>query len=173
VKIDQFGIVSLSETEVFEALYTNKISDLHRIFVDNADTIDKFNRAKLNNADSFENLETAKIPDVTLDQFDLKNQKAWFMPQEYKDMDIAAWLLSQCSTEEEKSRIALELQLFTQHNMIPLLQYLKYLIDTLRENHVMWGVGRGSSVASYCLYLIGVHKINSIKFDLDIKEFLK
>jgi len=34
-------------------------------------------------------------------------------------------------------------------------------------------VGRGSSVASYCLYLLGVHKINSLKFDLDIKEFLK
>ena len=48
-----------------------------------------------------------------------------------------------------------------------------YLVDTFSENDVVWGVGRGSSVASYCLYLIGLHKIDSIKYELDIKEFLK
>ena len=57
--------------------------------------------------------------------------------------------------------------------MITLLKYLKYLVDTMRENKIVWGVGRGSSVASYVLYLIGVHKIDSIKYELDIKEFLK
>jgi DNA polymerase III alpha subunit len=57
--------------------------------------------------------------------------------------------------------------------MFDLLFYLKYLVDTLRENKVVWGVGRGSSVASYVLYLIGIHKIDSIKYDLDITEFLK
>jgi DNA polymerase III alpha subunit len=53
------------------------------------------------------------------------------------------------------------------------LFYLKYLVDTLRENKILWGVGRGSSVASYVLYLIGVHKIDSLKYNLDIAEFLK
>jgi DNA polymerase III alpha subunit len=43
----------------------------------------------------------------------------------------------------------------------------------MRENDIVWGVGRGSSVASYTLYLIGVHKIDSIKYELDINEFLK
>jgi DNA polymerase III alpha subunit len=57
--------------------------------------------------------------------------------------------------------------------MFDLLFYLKYLVDTLRENKVLWGVGRGSSVASYVLYLIGVHKIDSLKYNLDIAEFLK
>jgi DNA polymerase III alpha subunit len=38
---------------------------------------------------------------------------------------------------------------------------------------VLWGVGRGSSVASYCLYILGVHKVDSIKYELDIHEFLK
>jgi DNA polymerase III alpha subunit len=50
---------------------------------------------------------------------------------------------------------------------------MKYLVDTLRKNNVVWGVGRGSSVASYILYLIGVHKVDSIKYNLDINEFLK
>jgi hypothetical protein len=48
-----------------------------------------------------------------------------------------------------------------------------YALFTMRENKIVWGVGRGSSVASYVLFLIGVHKINSIKYNLDINEFLK
>ena len=43
----------------------------------------------------------------------------------------------------------------------------------LRENNRVWGVGRGSSVSSFCLFLIGVHKINPMLYDLDYKEFLR
>jgi len=75
--------------------------------------------------------------------------------------------------EEEYQRVVTELELFYQYNMIDLLKYVKYLVDTMRKNNIVWGVGRGSSVASYCLYLLGIHKINSLKFNLDIKEFLK
>jgi DNA polymerase III alpha subunit len=82
-------------------------------------------------------------------------------------------LYEQCTTEKERARVDEELLLFIQHGMFDLLFYLKYLVDTMRENKIVWGVGRGSSVASYVLYLIGVHRIDSIKYDLDIKEFLK
>jgi DNA polymerase III alpha subunit len=50
---------------------------------------------------------------------------------------------------------------------------MKYVVDTLRENNIVWGVGRGSSVASYVLHLIGVHKIDSIKYNIPIEEFFK
>jgi DNA polymerase III alpha subunit len=50
---------------------------------------------------------------------------------------------------------------------------MKYVVDTLRANNVVWGVGRGSSVASYVLFIIGVHKIDSVKYDLDWREFLR
>jgi DNA polymerase III alpha subunit len=50
---------------------------------------------------------------------------------------------------------------------------MKYIVDTLRANNVVWGVGRGSSVASYVLHLIGVHKIDSVKYDIPIEEFFK
>jgi DNA polymerase III alpha subunit len=46
-------------------------------------------------------------------------------------------------------------------------------VETMRVNNIVWGVGRGSSVASYVLYLIGVHKIDSMYYDLDIEEFLR
>jgi len=54
-----------------------------------------------------------------------------------------------------------------------LLRYMIYLVDFMRENNIVWGVGRGSSVASYVLYLIGVHRINSIQYGLDWHEFLR
>jgi DNA polymerase III alpha subunit len=57
--------------------------------------------------------------------------------------------------------------------MIPMLKTMKYVVDTLRANDVVWGVGRGSSVASYVLHIIGVHKIDSIKYNIPIEEFFK
>ena len=95
------------------------------------------------------------------------------MPVEYKDLDIAQWVLDQCTTEPELQRVGAELLLFQERELFPLLQYLKYFVDTMRSNNILWGLGRGSSVASYVLYLIGVHKINSIYYDLPIEEFLK
>jgi DNA polymerase III alpha subunit len=67
----------------------------------------------------------------------------------------------------------MELELFEKHDMMDLLRFLIFLVDTLRANNILWGVGRGSSVASYCLYLLGIHKINSLKYQLDINEFLR
>ena len=66
-----------------------------------------------------------------------------------------------------------ELEEFRARNMLPLLKVLKYLVDTFQNNNIVWGVGRGSSVASYALFLIGIHKIDSIKYNLDWREFLR
>ena len=80
---------------------------------------------------------------------------------------------SMCETEEQLNRVNQELELYIQHGMMDLLFYLKYLVDTMREHKIVWGVGRGSSVASYVLYLVGVHRVNSMYYDLNITEFLK
>ena len=119
--------------------------------------------------------EIAQYLDAGLsqEQFDRRSQQCWHMPDEYKNLDIAAWLLNQCQNDAERQRTGQELLLYMDRDMFPLLQYLKYLVDTLRVNNVVWGVGRGSSVSSFVLYLIGVHKINSIHYDLDISEFLR
>jgi DNA polymerase III alpha subunit len=172
VKSNSYSQVEISEQEAFTALYTNKIKSLDGIYIDNIDVIDQYNRAKHTNADRIALLEQLIDPAVSLSEFDATNQADWFMPDEYKNMDIEEFLVEQCP-EQNYERIIKELELFRQHNMMDLLKYLKYLVDTLRENKVMWGVGRGSSVASYCLYLIGVHKVDSVKYDLDIHEFLK
>lgn len=97
----------------------------------------------------------------------------WFMPKEYKELDIETWILSQCSSDVEIARVNHELEEFRKRNLILLLCQMKYIIDTLRKNNIVWGVGRGSSVSSYVLYLLGVHKVDSIKYNLPLNEFFK
>lgn len=169
---DKYGRVSITEQEAFEGLYTGKIISLDDVIVEG--NIDRYNSARSVNADRIPELcKQENLDGVDIKMFDESNQCDWFMPEEYQSFPIVEWLLEQCKTDLEKDRVEQELRLFIQHGMFDLLFYLKYLVDTMREHNVLWGVGRGSSVASYVLYLIGVHKINSIKYDLDIHEFLK
>ena len=70
-------------------------------------------------------------------------------------------------------RVNDELTLYKKLDLLPVLRTIIFVINTLRENSVVWGVGRGSSVSSYVLYLIGAHDVDSIKYDLDVNEFLR
>jgi DNA polymerase III alpha subunit len=173
MKTTDYGEVIVSADDVFEALYNGQNVDFTNCRFDDPNIIDQFNNAVTQNADSIANL-TEFVPSVlSIEDFDKSNQEHWFMPEEYRLYDIVDWLYCECRTLEQKHRVTEELKLYAQHNMIMVLKYLKYLVDTMRKNNIVWGVGRGSSVASYCLYLIGVHKVDSIKYELDINEFLK
>ena len=101
------------------------------------------------------------------------NPDNWFMPQSYKEMDIKKYVLDLCKTQEELDRVNTELNEYEKRNLLVLLKQMKYIVDTLRKNNIVWGVGRGSSVASYVLHLLGVHKIDSIKYDIPLNEFFK
>ena len=106
-------------------------------------------------------------------EFHYQNQQCWHMPREYQDLDIAAYILGLCKTDSEIQRVGQELLLFQERDLFNLLKYLHYLVNVLKENNIIWGVGRGSSVASYVLYLLGVHRIDSMYYDLDPTEFLR
>lgn len=110
---------------------------------------------------------------ISVNEFDEMNQNTWFMPQEYTEMDIAKWVLDHCKDQAELQRAGEELLLYQERDMFMLLRYLKYLVDTMKEHNIVWGVGRGSSVASFVLFKIGVHRINSLYWDIPISEFLK
>jgi DNA polymerase III alpha subunit len=114
------------------------------------------------------------LPDSTsIPNWDYEKQQNWHMPQKYKEMDIAEYVLNLCNTDAELQRCGEELLLYQQHDLFNLLKYLKYLVDVMKENHVIWGVGRGSSTASYILYKMGVHRIDSMFYNLSITEFLR
>lgn len=172
MKTDQYGRITISEKEATEALY--KDIPLERIFLDNNTLIDKFNSAIDQNKDRFSQLpKTEELDNISIELFDKSNQCNWFMPKDSVHDNLIEMLYSMCTTEEQRKRVDQELELFIQHDMFDLLFYLKYLVDTMRKNNIVWGVGRGSSVASYVLFLLGIHKIDSIKYELDIHEFLK
>jgi DNA polymerase III alpha subunit len=173
MRITKNGEIVVSEKDIIFGLYTGKITNLSDLNIDDSNIIEQFNRSCKANADPFEQLELFKDTHLSLEEFDRKNQEQWYMPNEYREMDIGAYLLEQCKTVEEITRVTEELELFYQHNMIDVLKYLKYLVDTMRKEKVVWGVGRGSSCSSYCLFLLGIHKINSLRYQLDINEFLK
>ena len=104
--------------------------------------------------------------------------KEFNIPQHYKEIDVEEYVRGLVPTGGDsdvsvEARVEMELAEFKARNLFPVLQLLIYIIDTLKMNNVVWGVGRGSSVASYVLYLLEVHKVNSIKYNLDIREFLK
>jgi DNA polymerase III alpha subunit len=100
------------------------------------------------------------------------NAVEWFMPQAYKEIDIEQYLVDQCP-ESNYDRLTTELQEYRRRNLLDLLRQMKYIVDTLRKNNIVWGIGRGSSVASYVLFLLGVHKVDSVKYNLPLEEFFK
>jgi DNA polymerase III alpha subunit len=173
MRIDKYGQVILNVDEIIAGLYSGKITNLSKVFIDNTDSIQQFNSAVKENYDNFPTIEIYKESDDSIEFFDEANQCDWFMPEDTVKENLVEMLYSMCTTEVQRRRVDEELELFIQHGMFDLLFYLKYLVDTMRENKVVWGVGRGSSVASYVLYLIGIHKVDSIKYNLDIREFLK
>lgn len=113
------------------------------------------------------------VEQIPTEEFDHRNQSRWFMPEEYQQLDIAEYVLNLCQTDAELQRVGQELLLYQERNLFDLLRYLKYLVDVMKQHNLVWGVGRGSSVASYVLYLLQVHRIDSIYYDLDPEEFLR
>jgi DNA polymerase III alpha subunit len=167
---DQLGVAYASTEELCELLYQDPDLDLSRVSV--TDPI-KYNTAVKDFYVDLPVLNQYLNQNITIEQFDRENQCRWSMPVEYQTLDIAQWLLDKCVTQEELQRVGQELLLYQERDLFLLLKQLKYIVDTWRANNIVWGVGRGSSVASYVLYLIGIHKINSIYYDLDIGEFLR
>ena len=171
MKTDELGIPRFSNRDLIDMIYSGHVDKCHVVLCDPSDDIEKFNAAM---REQYLSELTKYIPlDVDQKTFDGVCQSEWFMPEEYKRLDVVRFLNNRQMTVEERQRVQEELQAFTERGMIPLLRYMCYLVDYMRENDIVWGVGRGSSVASYVLYLIGVHRIDSIKYNLDWREFLR
>lgn len=173
MKLNKYSEAILEEADIVKALYSGKLTNL-KCNIEDEVLVKQFNDAVAKNGYPRIKLKVYKEdPNMDRDLFDEANQCDWLMPEDKVHHNLVEMLYSMCTTEEQTERVTKELELFIQHGMMDLLFYLKYLVDTMRENNIVWGVGRGSSVASYVLYLIGVHKIDSIKYELDINEFLK
>jgi len=169
IKINETGDCIFTEQDAIELLYTDPSFDISKLYFDNTE--------QYNNSVSKTALNYSKLKELperpAVDIFDKNNIENRYMPEQYYQIDVLDWLLAKCQTQEEKDRVNLEYKLFEQKKFIKVLQFLIYFVDTLRKNNIVWGVGRGSSVASFCLFLIGIHKINPLQYNLNITEFLR
>jgi len=173
MKQNRFGELIFSENDLCNLLMQGRdVGSMKNVVVD--ETVDLENLIGL--IERPESLLTWGFPhnsDIAVPEFHLTQQLNWHMPNEYKTLDIAAHILGLCNSEAELQRCGAELLLFQEYNLFDLLRYLKYLVDVMISNRVIWGVGRGSSVASFVLYKLGVHRIDSLYYKLDINEFLR
>jgi DNA polymerase III alpha subunit len=168
-KINDYGDCIFTEQDAIDLLYTDPTFDISKLFFEDTE---KYSNSLKELGIDLPIINTA--PDrETLTEFDHKNINNWHMPEKYYQIDVLEWLLDRCQNDDEKTRVQTEYKLFEQKQFIKVLQFLIYFVDTLRANNIVWGVGRGSSVASFCLFLIGIHKINPLLYNLDITEFLR
>ena len=171
MKYDNKGVASIDCSELCDLLYQKPNLDISRFHVVDPE---QYNSSIAKLFAPYTILSKYIYNDTTtIEEFDATNQQSWHFPEDYQNLDIAAWVLDQCNSDAELQRCGQELLMYQERDAFTLLKYMKFLVDTMRKNKIVWGVGRGSSVASFVLYKIGVHKINSLYYDLDITEFLK
>ena len=165
---DTVGRTILTSDGLFDLLLEGK--SVEGLLVEENEDTQKYNL--FNETDQLV-LYSKELQNETIEEYDDKHSQIWKTPKEYKQIDIENWLLSRCLNQIQKDRVHEELNMYEERNLYPLLKHLIFLVEHFRKNDVIWGIGRGSSVASYVLYLIGIHKVDSIKYNLDITEFLR
>lgn len=111
----------------------------------------------------------------TIDEINLD----WNIPSEYRDLDVLEYIINQigqrpaaASTQRQQLRVCEEFVIYENLEMLDVLRALIYIVNMLNQQNCVWGVGRGSSTSSYILYLIGIHDVDCLKYDLDIADFL-
>lgn len=167
---NKFGELIFSESDLCDLLMQGRDLDiLSDVIVDQSVDLTRWPEL----IDPMPNLLQQRFHNCTVDEFHAQQQTHWHMPEQYKHLDIAAHVLNLCGNQAELQRCGQELMLYQERDLFDLLRYLKYLVDVMRDNQIIWGVGRGSGVSSYVLYKLGVHRIDSMFYNLDIKEFLR
>lgn len=169
---DKFGQLIFNENDICNLLMQGRdVATIKNMIVDESVDINLTSAATiLENIPAFIKYNGSQ---TSIEEFDQSNQITWRMPDEYKQFDIADYVLGLCNSEAELQRCGAELLLFQERGLFDLLKYLKYLVDTMIKHNIIWGVGRGSSVSSYVLYKLGVHRIDSLYYNLDVAEFLR
>jgi DNA polymerase III alpha subunit len=174
--VDEYGMVGFTQQEVVENLKINPKFDLCGLYITDGEQYENARRETNLDVDNLMpeiRIWNTRHHDLSVEDYHKELQSSWLMPDEYMNLNISECLLSKCKTHIELERVVSELKLYEKFHLMNLLRYLKFLKDTADLNNIVWGVGRGSSCCSYCLFLLKIHRVDSIKYKLDIEEFLR
>jgi DNA polymerase III alpha subunit len=169
MRLDKFGNPIFNSSDIFKSLYQGKLTNLKDITVDYSDDIKQLEEVAEFTFQRFND----QLDQIDIKDFDQALQSDWFMPPEYREFDVEAYCIVRCVSDIQVERVKAEIAAYKERDMMPLLQWIKHFVDTCTENNIVWGVGRGSSVASFVLFLLGVHQVDSVKYNLDWQEFLR
>lgn len=138
------------------------------------DEIQLFN----DNVDASETLHQVK-------ELPLNLSYRWQLPERYLNLDLHEAVGQAYEAQVEKllttytpqqhdaalDRLAAELDEIERRGMVEFVKTIIYILDVFREREVVWGVGRGSSCASYVLFIIGLHSVDPIRYNVPMNEF--
>lgn len=164
--IDDDGNVVYFLNSLIELLYKGE-SPSELLFPENDVDVKLFNQNAYENFDE----ESYSLP-KSLKTIEERKHK-WFYPDFYDTIDLKEYFLALCKNDIEKNRALEELDMFMERDMEKFLRFCIYFSNMINENNWVIGVGRGSSCACFLLYLLKIHLVNPIQYNLNIKEFLK
>lgn len=159
---DAQGVCWLSEQGVIELAYQGK---LQQAVFEWQDTHVKAEYVRM--------CESQDNWPFTLNDVSTVHDRSWFTPAQYQQMDLAEYVLNRCQSALQRERATYELKLIDHLQVSHIFKHLIYLVDTWRSRNLVWGIGRGSSVSCFILYVIGLNRINPLEYDLDPEEFFK
>mgnify|MGYP001160116554 FL=1 len=170
---NEYGQVMFTANEILDMIYSE-----HNIGRCNLPILET---QKYNKFANFFNIPTkndAEHIQESADIFHERKASTWNMPAQYKNMDIEKFLSELLVSKNFTSsvytnRLIDELEQFKKRDMVNVLKFLCYLMQTCKTHDIVTGVGRGSSVSSLVLHLLDVHQIDPVKYNLDYKEFLR
>ena len=102
---------------------------------------------------------------------------AWQVPElpceldEYLIKLLDTLEMSSSDSQKYQDRLAEELSEIKRLELVNLFRSIIYVVDTFRREGIVWGVGRGSSCASLALFLIGIHSVDPVRYDIPLTEF--
>lgn len=126
--------------------------------------------------------EAEKLREFGIEPMNFKYD--WQLPPEFLSLDITehvsvvfgerlpALEYDSAQTEAAITRVAQELHEFRKRGLEDLLRVIIFVLHKFKETQQVWGVGRGSSCASYVLFLLGLHVVDPIKFEVPLEEFM-
>lgn len=171
VKVNMYGQAILSSDRLQELILQGKnISHLNVVFDEEVNLFMKYQSELLSDTITFLD---APEEVLSFDNFHQVCADDWIFPVIYQQIDVKAWLIDKCNTQQQIDRVYEEYALYEERDLVMLLRLFIFLVDYMRKNKFVWGVGRGSSVSSYILYLIGVHRVDSLFYGFDINDYLK
>ena len=102
----------------------------------------------------------------------------WTIPKKFLELNITELCITALEekglgTDEYVERLSWELIQMEEKDMHQFVRCLLYVTTQFKEKGVLWGVGRGSSCASLIMYLLGINKVDPVKYGIPAEEFFK